>query len=266
MPSVELNAVRLHYEDQGRGAETIVFSHGLLWSAAMFEPQIRALSGEFRCVAWDHRGQGRSASPPERSHSIEACYHDALALLDHLGATPCHFVGLSMGGFVGMRIAARHPELLRSLTLMATAADGEPRANVGKYRTLNLVARYLGVGVVASKVMPIMFGSTFLADTARRDERAQWTAELRKNQRTIHRAVTGVIEREGCMDELENIQCPTMILHGDQDAAITRARAQATHAALRGASFEAIPDAGHTMTIENPVAVNRALRRFLDER
>jgi 3-oxoadipate enol-lactonase len=265
MPNVSVNGVRLHYEEQGRGAETIVFSHGLLWSAAMFEPQIRALAGEFRCIAWDHRGQGRSESPSERSHQIEACYHDALALLDHLGAPPCHFVGLSMGGFVGMRIAARHPELLRSLTLMATAADGEPRDNVGKYQKLNTVARLFGVGVVASKVMPIMFGSSFLTDPARGEERARWTNELRGNAKTIHRAVTGVIEREGCVDELENIQCPTLILHGDEDAAIGRTRAQATHAALRGSSFRAIERAGHTMTVENPSAVIQALRGFLAE-
>ncbi len=265
MPSVTVNGVRLHYEEQGRGAETIVFSHGLLWSGAMFEPQIRALAGEFRCIAWDHRGQGRSESPNERSHQIEACYHDALALIDHLGAAPCHFVGLSMGGFVGMRVAARHPELLRSLTLMASAADPEPRANIGKYRTLNTVARLFGLGVVANKVMPIMFGTSFLADPARAAERTRWTGELRGNAKTIHRAVTGVIEREGCIDELENIQCPTMILHGDEDAAIARARALATHKALRGASFRAIERAGHTMTIENPSAVNQALREFLDE-
>jgi 3-oxoadipate enol-lactonase len=265
MPSVTVNGVRLHYEEQGRGAETIVFSHGLLWSAAMFEPQIRALASEYRCIAWDHRGQGRSESPAERSHQIEACYHDALALLDHLGATPCHYVGLSMGGFVGMRIAARHPELLRTLTLMATASDPEPRTNIGKYRLLNTVARLIGVGVVAGKVMPIMFGRSFLEDPARAEEHARWIAELRGNARSIHRAVTGVIEREGCVDELENIQCPTLILHGDEDAAIARPRARATHDALRGSSFRAIKRAGHSMTIENPVAVNQALRGFLDE-
>lgn len=265
MPSVTVNGVRLHYEEQGRGAETIVFSHGLLWSSVMFEPQMRALASEYRCIAWDHRGQGRSESPAERSHQIEACYHDALALLDHVGATPCHFVGLSMGGFVGMRIAARHPELLRTLTLMATAADPEPRTNIGKYQTLNTVARLFGIRVVASKVMPIMFGRSFLDDPARSEERARWQAELSRNAKSIHRAVTGVIEREGCVDELENIQCPTLILHGDEDAAIARTRATATHQALRGSSFRAIERAGHTMTVENPVAVNHALRSFLDE-
>ncbi len=263
MPHATVNGVRIFYEERGRGAETIVFSHGLLWSTALYEPQLEALAGEYRCIAWDHRGQGRSESPNERSHQIESCYHDALALLEHLHATPCHFVGLSMGGFVGMRIAARHPELLRSLSLLATASDPEPREHLPRYRTLNRVAGLLGIGVVAPKVMPIMFGQTFLTDPARSDERERWLAELRKNQRTITRAVNGVIERESVSDELGNIRCPVQILHGDEDAAISRVRARTTYERIAGSRFHAIPSAGHSMTVENPVAVNEALRNFL---
>src|SRR5690606_29606523 len=114
-------------------------------------------------------------------------YHDALALLEHLHAAPCHFVGLSMGGFVGMRIAARHPSLLRSLSLLATAADAEPAANLPRYRLLNSIVRRLGPRPVSSRVMPIMFGPSFLNDPARAAERERWRAELARNRRTIHR-------------------------------------------------------------------------------
>jgi pimeloyl-ACP methyl ester carboxylesterase len=263
MPSVRIEGVSLHYEERGRGRETVVFSHGLLWSTALFEPQLRALASDYRVIAWDHRGQGRSESPCEHAHTIESCYHDALGLLAHLDATPCHFVGLSMGGFVGMRIAARHPDLLHSLSVLASAADPEPLDHLPRYRLLNRIAGIAGVGLVAAKVMPLMFGSSFLHDSARNDERRRWVAELRKNKRTITRAVNGVIERSGCTDELANIRCPVQILHGDEDAAISRARALVTHEQISGSSFHAIPRAGHSMTIENPVAVNQVLRDFL---
>ena len=61
---IDVNGTSLYYEDSGPGStgETIVFSHGLLWGTEMFEAQIEALRGRYRCVAWDHRGQGRSAS------------------------------------------------------------------------------------------------------------------------------------------------------------------------------------------------------------
>jgi pimeloyl-ACP methyl ester carboxylesterase len=265
MPTARVNGVELYYEERGRGEQTVVFSHGLLWSARMYEAQLRALEADYRVIAWDHRGQGRSSSPDERAHQIETCYHDALALLDHLGATPCHFVGLSMGGFVGMRLAARHPQWVRSLSLLATAADGEPSANIGKYQLLNAIARRFGTRPVASKVMPIMFGPTFLNDPARAAERERWRGELVRNSRSIHRAVSGVIEREHCLDELANIRCPVLVLHGDEDNAISRSRALSTYEAIEGARFVAIEAAGHSMTVENPDAVTGALREFLDE-
>jgi len=263
MPIARVHGVELYYEEHGRGPETVVFSHGLLWSSRMFQAQIRALAADYRVIAWDHRGQGRSARPPERAHQIESCYHDALALLDHLKATPCHFVGLSMGGFVGMRIAARHPELLRSLSLLATAADPEPQAHLPRYKLLTMVVRHLGTRPVASQVLPIMFGPSFLNDPERAAEREQWTRELRRNPRTIYRAVNGVIERERCTDELANIRCPVLVLHGDEDGAISRSRALATYEAIDGARFLAIESAGHTMSVENPGAVTEALRGFL---
>ena len=144
MPTARVNGVELYYEERGRGEQTIVFSHGLLWSARMYEAQLRALEADYRVIAWDHRGQGRSSGPEVRAHQIETCYHDALALLEHLRATPCHFVGLSMGGFVGMRIAARHPSLLRSLSLLATASDAEPQAHLPRYQLLTAIVRRLG--------------------------------------------------------------------------------------------------------------------------
>jgi pimeloyl-ACP methyl ester carboxylesterase len=263
MPIARVNGLELYYEERGRGAQTVVFSHGLLWSGRMFEAQVRALEQDYRVITFDHRGQGRSPSPDERSHQIESCYHDALALLEHLEATPCHFVGLSMGGFVGMRIAARHPDLLRSLSLLATASDAEPRAHLPRYRMLTAVVRRLGAWPVASQVMPIMFGQTFLGDPSRAAERERWTAQLRRNGRSIHRAVTGVIERERCTDELANIRCPTLVLHGDEDNAISRSRALAAQQAIAGAQFVAIEAAGHTMTVENPDAVSNALCEFL---
>jgi 3-oxoadipate enol-lactonase len=265
MPTARVNGVEIHYQEQGRGEQTVVLSHGLLWSARMYEAQVRALAADYRVIAWDHRGQGFSSSPNERSHQIESCYHDALALLEHLHATPCHFVGLSMGGFVGMRIAARHPQLLRSLSLLATAADGEPAANLPRYRLLTAVVKRLGPRPVTSQVLPIMFGPSFLTDPARAAERERWEGELRRNPRTIVRAVTGVIEREHCLDELANIRCPVLVLHGDEDHAISRSRALATYEAIESARFVAIEAAGHSMTIENPEAVTRALREFLDE-
>src|SRR5215470_9518243 len=143
MPSISVNGGSVWYDERGSGPETIVFSHGLLWSGGMFDAEVAHLSPRYRCIAYDHRGQGRSPPSPG-PYDMETLAEDAAALIGALDAAPCHFVGLSMGGFVGMRLALRRPALLRSLVLVDTAADAEPRANVPKYRAMSLVARLLG--------------------------------------------------------------------------------------------------------------------------
>ena len=89
---------------------------------------------------------------------------DVAALVDTLRLGPVHFVGLSMGGFVGMRLAARRPELVRSLVLLDTSAGAEPPENLPRYRRLEWVARWIGHVPGAEPVQAIMHGAS-----ARRD-------------------------------------------------------------------------------------------------
>jgi len=265
MPLVALNGTRIYVEDTGPGTtgETIVFSHGLLWSGEMFAPQIAQLRERYRCIAYDHRGQGRSDDHKGHSVPIELVYEDAVALLEWLGAGRVHFAGLSMGGFVAMRLAARRPDLLASLILLETSAEPEPRENIPRYRKLNLVARYLGLSLVADKVMPIMFGREFLESPEREAERRVWRTKLTANRRSIYRAVNGVIEREPIAQELARIACPTLVIVGEQDVATVPAKAERIQSAIRGASLVRIPGAGHSSSIEQPARVNAAIEGFL---
>jgi pimeloyl-ACP methyl ester carboxylesterase len=262
MPTIRVNGVELYYESTGSGPQTVVFSHGLLMSADMFREQVRFLSPRYRVVAYDHRGQGRS-DLTARAHDMDTLAADAASLIEALGVAPCHFAGLSMGGFVALRLAARRPELLRSCILLETSAEPEPPQNVSRYRTLSWALRLFGTGAVTDKVMPIMFGKTFLADPARAELRAKWRGRLLALRRSIHRAVTGVIERRGVEDELQKISMPTLILVGEEDVATPPPKAERLHAAIRGSRMIRIPRAGHSSTIENPSAVNAALGDFL---
>jgi pimeloyl-ACP methyl ester carboxylesterase len=263
MPQLPINGANLYYEDSGAGSETIVFSHGLLWSGEMFHNQITELKQRYRCITFDFRGQGRS-EVTRSGYDIESLYDDALALIQKLGATPCHFAGLSMGGFVALRLAIRHPEMLRSLILMESSSDPEPEENIGRYRMLNIIARWIGLGVVADQVMGIMFGKKFLNDPTRTALKQEWKRKMIANDRIgITRAVTGVITRAGVTEQLEKITIPTLIIVGDQDVATVPAEAERMHAGIRNSKLVTIPGAGHTSTIEEPVAVTAALRSFL---
>ena len=256
---VTVNGVRLWVEDTGGSGPPVLFSHGLLWSTRMWDAQVAALHSRYRCIAWDHRGQGQSDVPNVRSISIEDCYADAVALIERLGVAPVHIVGLSMGGFVTMRLAARRPDLVRSCVLLETSAEAEPTENVPKYRTLNRVTRWFGLRLVANRVMPIMFGQTFLTDPARAAERDLWRDRLSGNRRDIWRAVNGVIEREPVMPELARITAPTLIMVGDEDVATVPLKSERIHAAIRGSKLVRIPHAGHSSSIEQPGHVTAAI-------
>jgi len=264
MGRIEVNGTGLFVEDTGGDGPIVLFSHGLLWSGEMYRQQVAALRGRYRCITYDHRGQGKSDKPNVPSITIPQVTEDAAALIRHLDAGPVHFVGLSMGGYVGIGLAARQPELLHSLSLLATSADDEPADNARRYRMLCRVVSTLGTRPVTNKVMKIMFGRSFLEDSARAAERKEWREQLNRNRRIIVRAVKGVIERGHLEDELDRISLPTLILSGAQDAAIPPPRMDRLRKMLPHAEFMRIPDAGHTMTVETPQAVNDALSAFLD--
>jgi 3-oxoadipate enol-lactonase len=264
MATIEVGDTTLYYEDTGPGStgETIAFSHGLLWGTELFAPQIDALRGRYRCIAWDHRGQGRSAADHRHTIDLETVWLDAVQLLDKLATGPVHFCGLSMGGFVAMRMAARRPDLVRSLILCETSADPEPLENVGRYRTLTRVVRMIGPRLLQGRVAPIMLGKTILSDPARRGEVERFS-QLMSRRRDIWRAVNGVIDRPGIAHELSRIRTPTLVVVGEEDVATTPAKAERLVAGIAGARLVRIPHAGHSSTVEEPAAVTSAIDAFL---
>lgn len=263
MPHVDLNGAHIHFTDSGGDGEPIMFSHGLLLSGAMYSAQVAHFQDRYRCITFDHRGQGQSGVTPD-GYDIDTLTADAAALIKHLGVAPCHFVGLSMGGFVGLRLAAQHPDLLRSLTLLDTSAEPEPKENGPRYRILNLVARWIGLWAVIGRVMPILFGQTFLSDTSRAKERKKWAKAITGNDRIgITRAVAGVIERDGCADLLGGIDIPTGIGVGDEDVATTPEKSERLHAAIKGSELSLFNGAGHSSSIETPDQVNALIERTI---
>ena len=263
MPTLELNGARIYYEDTGGSGAPVVFAHGLLWSCRLFDAQVKALQDRFRCVAFDFRGQGQS-EVTDSGYDFETLTADATELIERLRLAPVHFVGLSMGGMIGMRLAARRPELVRSLALLGTSADPEPEENVPRYRRLNFVARWLGLSLVADQVMPIMFGRKFLEDASRAAEQQLWRSRMVANDRKgITRAVNGVITRGPVIDELAKIRAPTLIMVGEQDVATVPVKAKRIQERIANSKLVMIPGAGHTSAVEEPAFVNAQLSSFL---
>ncbi len=117
---------------------------------------------------------------------------------------------------------------------------------------------------MVERVIPVMFGRTFLTDPARAEERREWRARMSGNHRLgITRATIGVITRKGIASETDRVRVPTLILVGDEDVAVPPVHSQRLHEHITGSRLEIIPHAGHTSTVEEPTAVNVSITNFL---
>lgn len=266
MPIITVNNADIYYEDSAPEdvqKPVMVFAHGLLWSTRMYDKQVEYFKKDYRCIAFDFRGQGQSQIT-KSGYDMDTLTEDALALLEVLNITKCHFVGLSMGGFVAQRIALMRPDLLLSLILLETSADPEDPKNVPQYRKLLKAIRWLGMKRVSNKVMPIMFGDSFLTDKAHKAERKTWLAMLQGNRKGgVVKATMGVIERQGVYDQLGDITTPTLIVVGDEDKATPYAKAERMHFAIEGSKLAVVKGAGHTSTVEAPKQMNKVINKFL---
>ena len=265
MPIIKIRDTELFYLDTGVDPvkETIVFAHGLLWDNEMFAPQIDFLKQQYRCIAFDFRGQGQSPAT-KSGYDMENLTEDTVELISQLVDGPVHFLGLSMGGFIGMRIAINKPEMLKSLMLLETTADPEPDENKPKYLILCFVAKWISVSLIVEKTMAIMISQSFLNDPEKTKLRKEWASRLKKlNRWTITRAIKGVINRKGVFDSIGKITTPTLIVVGDEDVATVPAKAHRMNQAIKHSHIKIIQRAGHTSSIEQPETIIKTVSGFL---
>jgi pimeloyl-ACP methyl ester carboxylesterase len=265
---LDVNGIRLNVVDTGPpagrpDAPVVVLGHGLLFSTTMWRHQVEALRPTYRCVALDWRGQGGTPATAD-GYDMDTLYADAVALIEHLDVGPVHYAGLSMGGFVGLRLAARRPDLVRSLTLIDTSAGPEDPANVGRYKLLASLYRLLGWRPLRSRVAPIMFSAEFLATSQGREVVETWSAELgQQGRRGTQQAILGVVNRLAVDDEVPAIKVPTMLISGSEDVATPTDRADAIADVLPDVESVTLAGVGHVSALEAPDAVTEALLPFL---
>lgn len=268
MPLAHVNGADVHFTDTGAPADrpdapVVVFGHGLLFSGWMFSHQVDALKDEYRCVTIDWRSQGQSPAARD-GHDMDTLTLDLVALLDELGLGSVHYVGLSMGGFVGMRLAARHPDRVLSLTLINTSAGPEPPAAARQDWLLANVYRLVGIGPVRKPVEQIMFSPVSLGNPAIRARVDEWIGWLKKVDRAgLRRAVYGVFQRPPVIDEIGGIGARTLVVVGADDIPTPPDRGKEIAAGIKGARLEVVPDCGHSSTVEQPEILTKLIRENL---
>jgi pimeloyl-ACP methyl ester carboxylesterase len=279
--TASVNGTGLRVEEVGVGAETVVFSPALFTNRALFDAPVAALSGAYRCIRYDHRGQGDSGfgahQPSRHLLGTEGLCDDAVALLDQLGIDSCHWVGASIGGFVGIRLAVRHPHRVRSLVLIGLSTRRLSRADLRQVDLLGWAVRAsrplgpVGTAVrrrVTEQVMRNMFGTTFMSDPARADDRERWRqrfmAQVVPEAMPMLREVFG---HPGNPPELlTRIQAPTLLISGEDElAGVDEAHNDPVQAQriIPGARLITIPGAGHMVLVEQPEAGTAAITAFI---
>jgi 3-oxoadipate enol-lactonase len=236
--------------------------HGLSFRSEMFEAQVAAFRDRYRCLTFDLRGHGQTEATPD-GYDMETFTDDAAQLIEKLGIGPVHFVGWSIGGFMGLRLAIRRPELLRSLILVGAGALRPSDYTFGFKLTPFMVGTF-GMGAVIGALSKSMFDKPFRTDPARSELHEKWKRYWRGNhKKAIAATARGVLNQSVLDADLVKIHTPTLVINGEHDEVCVPAVGKRTAAAISGAKFVAIPRAGHACNIEEPEAVNRVIGEFL---
>ncbi len=262
MATIEVNGTVLRYEDEGpRHAHALVMSPSMFFDVRMFAAQAAALGDRFRVVRYDHRGQGESARAPREQLDMDTLSEDAAALIEALDLGRVTFVGNSMGGFVGLRLAARRPDLVASAVLMGTSADVEEQAE--EMDGLVAVLERDGMEPVLDGVLHFMMGDTTLSDPSRADVLAEVTTLLRSRTPEYADAAHHIAHRRPVLDELASIRVPVVVVAGTEDHTYPPHKSQQIVDGIPGATLEVMERTGHVHALENPDAVTEVLERHL---
>lgn len=262
MSYVSVNGATLFYQSVGESHQSVLFSHGYLMNHSMFDGQIQALSQQFRCISYDHRGHGQSEVSKD-GYELNNLVDDTIALIEELNLAPVHFVGMSTGGFIGMRIALKRPELLKSLVLMDTSAQAEPASDLKQYDVLMSIVKYLGWWPVINKAMGLLFYQDFLVDPTRKNEVKKWKKIITgHNKAGVIAFGKGIFARDSVLEQLSNIDLATAVIVGEQDVSTKPECSQKMVAAIKGSKLYRIPRAGHSAAVEKPDEVAQAIQDF----
>jgi pimeloyl-ACP methyl ester carboxylesterase len=267
MPKVPVNGIHLHYEDVGRGTP-VVFVHEFAGDAGSWDAQIRFFARRYRTIAYDARGYPPSDVPEDpAAYSQDHAVADLLGLLDALGIAKAHVVGLSMGGYATLHFGLRHPERALSMTVAGCGyGSGGDRKDFQK--DVDYVVAQFREGGMARVAEFYTKGPTrvqFLDKDPRgwQEFHDRFTAQSALGHALtmsgVQRTRPSVYELES---QLERCEVPTLIMTGDEDDPCLEPGIFLKRK-IRTAALLVIPNAGHTINLEDPDTFNRAVLDFL---
>jgi 3-carboxy-cis,cis-muconate cycloisomerase/3-oxoadipate enol-lactonase len=253
--------VAVHSAVDGPDAAPPLLMINSLGSAlAMWQPQVAALAGRFRLIRFDLRGHGRSPVP-DPPYDLADLGADALALLDRLGVDRASVCGASLGGMVGLWLAAHAPDRVDRLVVCGSSARlGPPSMWAARARTV----RESGTSAVADAAVARWLTPGHAARDPALADRLR--AMIAATPAAGYAACCGVLERAILLDDLPAIAAPTLVVVGADDPATPPSHAERVVAGIPGARLAVVPDAAHLANLGQPEHVNRLILDHLSDR
>lgn len=240
----------------------LVCAHGTLMDRTMFSPQLTALADSYQVAAYDLRARTERFGQP---YDLWDLVEDCAALIEGLEMDQPVLAGMSMGGFMGLRFALRYPDQISGLILIDSISEPHPEEEIDLYTgMINDIREAPSVPRdMAKTVTQFLFGKTTLAQQKALVE--SWVERwCTYPGESVYQEVSSWIEREDITTELHDVDIPTLIVHGEEDASLSVEQTDSVMDVL-DAERVVIPEAGHSSNLENPAPVNEAIRSFLSE-
>lgn len=255
----------VHVEQRGEG-EPLLLLHGFGESTYSWRKVVPALSEHYRTIAIDLNGFGFTERPKEpAAYSRDGQLRLILGVLDALGIESTHVAGHSYGGSMSLALAARHPERVRSLILIDSAAVTYPDEKKGfgaKSRTISRLA--LSVALRPSKIRGNLKKAYFDDALATPEVAREYASRL---------AIEGVLDAYAGLSlppppagppiDLATIDKPSLWIWGVEDQTVKIEGGRAAAARMAGSKFVEIQQSGHSPMEEKPDEVVRAILPFL---
>jgi pimeloyl-ACP methyl ester carboxylesterase len=262
MPKAKVGDIQLYYEEHGRG-EPLLLIMGLGASTLSWSEQIPTFGREFRVIAFDNRGAGRSDKPAVR-YNIALFADDTTGLMDALGIDSAHVYGQSMGGFIAQELALRHPQRVRTLVLGSTSCGGRHAVAASPENLAGIgMMNVLAPREAAEKGLPLLYSGEFIARY--RDiliQRSLRESELRPPPDALGRQVHAAV-RHNTFDRLADIRCPTLVITGSDDKIVPADNSRILAERIPHAELAVLPGAGHGYLVEKAAESNTIVLEFL---
>ena len=253
IPSVVVHHVVEPSDGLAPDAPTVVLSNSLGSTLAMWDRQVADMARHFRVVRYDTRGHGGSPVL-DGPYMIDDLADDVIGLLDRLGLSRVHFVGLSLGGMTGLRLAARNPDRIDRLAVLSSSALLGPSSG---WHNRAATVRSEGTAAVAEAVV----GRWYTRGMALRnpDRIAAARAMVAGTSAEGYASCCEVIAEMDLTSDLSSIVAPTLAIAGGDDSATPPDHLERIAAGVRNGRFLLVPDSAHLANDEQPAVINRAL-------